>query len=220
MKVTYIHIPKTAGLAIKEFAERNPGTINYTHHMIYEELVAEYPDHDFIAMVRNPYDRFVSSYFFYKDIYEGRRDIREEINKYKDFNEFCKDFDNFEFKEDLQFIPQAWYLYDKNGNLPIVMLEDWENSLERKCDHYSENTTPLFSEEKKCANIYVGRFGYFLFSLRMFSSIVGSPISLDIVNRSNHRPWPFYYRNEDSVALVNRLFEDDFKAFGYDRINL
>lgn len=60
------------------------------------------------TIVRNPYDKFLSSYYFYRDIYNGKRKIN--VRGYVNFEDFTLNFRNFRFKDDAQFIPQYKYI--------------------------------------------------------------------------------------------------------------
>ena len=87
-KIIFIHIPKTAGSSIKYFfGIKEP----HNKHKTIEEIKAEnfkaYNSYNKFAIVRNPYDRMISFYFWMinmaKDVYINASFI--------EFNEWIKD---------------------------------------------------------------------------------------------------------------------------------
>ena len=121
----FIHIPRTAGRSI---SEGGVNVINLGHRFADDVITQGYYSFTF---VRNPYDRFQSSYYFYKNIYKGVRSIGKEINKYNGFEDFTLNFDNFKYKDDMQFVPQYKFI---NDDLDYIgrfeyLESDWKNIL-------------------------------------------------------------------------------------------
>jgi len=93
-KFIFIHIPKTGGLSLKtEFLDRQnlPNEV-YGRHKRPASYYKNNKNHFKFTFVRNPWDRFVSCYFYFKK-YGRRRGFDkltgEIINRYSNFNEFC-----------------------------------------------------------------------------------------------------------------------------------
>jgi len=136
-KLLHIHIPKTAGISIQKngaipiisFGHRTAANIKiFENGLIPSDKIFSF------AICRNPYDRFMSSYYFYRDIYAGERDINTEIQKYTDFKDFVLSFNNFKYKDDLQFVLQTDFILDHNDKLLInyvgqfeIITQSWAN---------------------------------------------------------------------------------------------
>ena len=76
-KLFFIHIPKTAGTSIshhlkncsvlngKDYQSRLHGSKHWTYEQLTRHI--QHPDqYNFFTVVRNPYDRIVSGYYYYK----------------------------------------------------------------------------------------------------------------------------------------------------------
>ena len=80
-KTIFIHIPKNAGTSIEEYfmLRRTQLAIQHSRHDTIEQIKLKYPDiynsYKKFAIIRNPYDRMVSWYFYTKN------NVLKEINK-------------------------------------------------------------------------------------------------------------------------------------------
>ena len=132
-KAIFIHIPKNAGTAIEEYFGNNSFRIQPNKHdnihAIKKRFLNIYNSYRKFTIIRNPYDKMVSWYFYLK------RNLH--TNKYKiiDFNEWIKD--------PLQF----WHIDD-----PISFLDpqcDWiDETVEiLKYENLKEDINMFFGEE-------------------------------------------------------------------------
>lgn len=144
-KGIFVHIPKTAGKSVLfEIRKRKLPVLCFGHKKMIEiinnknndlrnivrnvkHIKVNVDEYISFAFVRNPYDRFLSSYHFYKDIYTGKRGVNIEIGKYKSFNDFCLNFKNFKYKNDLQFIEQKKFLYNTENKKIVNFIGKFEN---------------------------------------------------------------------------------------------
>lgn len=111
-KFIFLHVPKTAGNSII----KNIGLEKFPPcHLPLSKYNKLHTDNYFkFAFIRNPWDRFVSAYWYLKDGGDGTspQDLRaqESISKYDTFSDFVK-HDNFfqicHFKPLLFFIDRA-----------------------------------------------------------------------------------------------------------------
>lgn len=90
-KSTFIHIPKTGGTSISTWLKNAYG-VNYNKgfkHAGYEKMEREFGDLGFTyTVVRNPWDRVVSAYFYYK----GKNSrIVKSVNGMMSFKEYAND---------------------------------------------------------------------------------------------------------------------------------
>lgn len=135
MPIKFIHIPRNAGSSIEllgksigegwgqfdeELKERKPfKNLSYWHTPLYEfephflrDYLAKY---ELFTVVRNPYERLVSEYYFYKCWNKVEIPSAKEMNEYIQNN--LKDLNNI--THDGHFIPQHKFIMDKNMNLII-----------------------------------------------------------------------------------------------------
>ena len=90
-KSTFIHIPKTGGTSISTWLKNAYG-VNYNKgfkHASYEEMKRTFGDLGFTyTVVRNPWDRVVSAYFYYK---RKNSPIVKSVNGMMSFREYMQD---------------------------------------------------------------------------------------------------------------------------------
>jgi hypothetical protein len=116
--IIYKHIPRTAGNSIKEilpegilFLGHDYYNINYKH-LFYH--VQKYTRCFVFAIVRNPYERAVSAFFY---LNSGGNNPLDEIDQKKYIEKYHGDFEyfiNYAFPEILQqihFMPQWQWIY-------------------------------------------------------------------------------------------------------------
>ena len=127
-KCIYIHIPKTGGYSVCK-ALNKPLEIG---HRFLEDYPKENTANYFkFAFVRNPWDRFVSAYFYLK---EGGRNLGHDrhgqqiVNRFSDFRSFVANFHSVkkDFKS-LHFLPQVNWTHDKQGNMQLDFVGRYEN---------------------------------------------------------------------------------------------
>jgi len=81
----FIHVPKAAGDSFNELIEGRRGQIAYAGHIRVTDIKT-------VAIVRNPYDRLVSAYFYLiKGGGQNQMDLSfcEILKKYVDFRDFA-----------------------------------------------------------------------------------------------------------------------------------
>lgn len=184
----YIHIPKTGGLSVCDAfdsKEQNHKGLNY--------YIENYGcSHYFkFTIVRNPWDRFLSTYFYLKNgnrvleaIKRGNNHIKhlhDHINKFKDFKDFCiysKDIPNI-IKHDIHFKPQISFFTDVPFDY-VGFFETLNSDIKEIC---------------KINNI--------------------SNINISHLNKSDHLEYWKYYNNELKDIVYN-LYKDDILKFNYN----
>ncbi|MFC3286228.1 sulfotransferase family 2 domain-containing protein [Litchfieldella rifensis] len=190
-KIIFIHIPKTAGNAIMKSLYGAPAT-GHDYAMRYLKYDAEkfYSYYKF-AVVRNPWDRLVSSFFYLKQGGMGFFD-KDFANKYlstiDSFDYFLdKMADDLKYREKIlswvHFVPQTKFICDPSGNV-------------------------LVDEVLKIENID-DAFGDLKIKLGKQSA------SLIRHNDSKRDSYKFYYNNK-GVDVVQYIYTQDVNRLGYE----
>lgn len=123
--LTFIHIPKTAGISITQWLEKNfkepiarNGT-GYVHPSLPMLLNAKVATEETFAVVRNPWDRIVSLWSFWSK-FEGNQNIT--------FDTFVKNLKSYKLEESSWFTfatPQKAWIPD--GVTYLLRFETLEN---------------------------------------------------------------------------------------------
>jgi len=118
-KFIFVHIPKTAGIGIIQslYDKKPTGHFPLIH---YKKYCKEKFDNFFkFAIVRNPWDRLVSAFFYLKQggMIKNDKDFAEKyLKRYDTFEEFVLALKkNSSFKNDIlswvHFVPQYKFIY-------------------------------------------------------------------------------------------------------------
>ena len=125
-KTIFIHIPKNAGTSIETLFANNSFRIQPNKHAdIYEikrKFKNSYNNYKKFTIIRNPYDKMVSWYFYLK------KNVNEN-HKIIEFNEWIKDPSKF------------WHIYDPISLLKLQChLSKHIEDLRNKLDHLYAKT--------------------------------------------------------------------------------
>ncbi len=180
----YVNIPKTGTTSLSSVLDAK----RLFGHM-YARNYPQKIQHKLKTMVRNPYDRIVSCYFFMVDGGFGTPQYKEITAKYKSFDDFVLNFlDTVHTILDRKYmylellVKQTEYLVDDNGEI---------------CVHH-EN---------------IGRFEDYESEIyRLYGTNIVSKLA-----KSNHDQWKSYYSNQKVIDKVYNLYEDDFIKFNYPK---
>ena len=106
-KKIFIHIPKNAGTSINKYFSNEWGdklSIQADKHATIHEMKNKFPNayknYDKFAVVRNPYDRMVSYYFYLK---------RQALKHIKGYGRSTVNYNIIEFKKWVDEPRQFWY---------------------------------------------------------------------------------------------------------------
>ena len=126
-RLVFIHIPKNAGTTFKNILYSTHGDVEwkkpfgeekkYTHSPL-KSFYASFPesnDYKVITIIRNPYDRAVSWYSYYRTptYYNRHPQMRAIHYAQQSFLEFLKWY-NRSFKSKWEMLPQVWWYTHKN----------------------------------------------------------------------------------------------------------
>lgn len=79
-KFCFIHVPRCGGVTIEVVLDLKN---NRDGHNPYSRLINKYPDFNFHAITRNPYDRFVSAYLFFQ-LFDKNNPHKARYGKFKE----------------------------------------------------------------------------------------------------------------------------------------
>ena len=126
-KLVFIHIPKNAGTTFKSVLYSTHGDVEwerpftdekkYTHTPL-KSFYASFPeskDYKVITIIRNPYERALSWYSYYRTptYYNRHPQMRALHYAQQPFLEFLKWY-NRSFKSKWEMLPQVWWYTHKN----------------------------------------------------------------------------------------------------------
>jgi hypothetical protein len=183
----FVHIPKCAGVSVCRALYGNlaGGHTTFDRYLRVFEPGAMLRYFKF-TIVRNPWDRLVSSYHFlriggFND--QDQRWFDEELGRYRDFDDFVKSWLSEENSWKWpHFRPQYSYILEKHEKLDL----DFIGLMENIEDDFS------FIAER-----------------------IGSGCSLAKLNQSEHEDYASYYSDE-TRDIVARVYRQDIDLLGYD----
>lgn len=192
--ILFLHIPKTAGSSLNHhpISQKIDCKIHpISEFGIWDKITEENAqDHYKIAFIRNPWDRFVSLYFYFYNMqpnhwaYKYDHQTVQNIRRFKSFEDFCLNFNDFDeaqpFKK-FHFFNQSCWTHYKNKNI-VDFLGRYE-SLNRDVQHLE---TKLNLES----------------------------CSLKTKNKSKHNYYTDYYKS-DTEDLVADIYAKDINYFNY-----
>lgn len=186
----FIHIPKTGGLSIKNTMYENKKTgIGHRRISDYHDADIELFNSYFkFSVVRNPWDRFVSSYFYLKSGGRNQSDkewAKQYLEKYENIKDFIHDLSSSEEKRKkvmnfIHFIPQYQFICIDDQ----IMVD------------------------------YIGRFEKLDDCFRHVNSVLNLNLKLPHDNKSGHQMYRHYY-DEDTKKIVSYLYKKDIEMLEY-----
>ena len=184
-KFAFIHITKTGGVTIETELGWINGGDGHNSYNYYED---KYPDYEKYAVVRNPYDRFISSFFFAK-----KYDKKNNTSKYK-------------------------FIYERGlVGLINLMLSDKPDTGKFSAELLIKPQYKFVctGTDIKC-KIY--NFETFYQTYKSFCNKTGiSPkAQVPVHNTSNHKPYKEYY-TEELKNKVYEYYKLDFQIFNYKK---
>jgi chondroitin 4-sulfotransferase 11 len=191
-RTVFVQITKNASSAIHE-ALRNPSDQAHDHIDILAqndpELVESYYS---FAVVRNPYDRFVSAWEYLRNYSENRWTLSFE----ETVQMFYKRGRFFYTSEDLVWWPQARFISIKKIILvdKVIRYENLDNEWPEVIEEIMKRVPEGFSRPKD----YLEH------------------VNPDGVTGRNKRPWQDYYTPE-LKQMVYELYRRDFDLFNYPK---
>jgi hypothetical protein len=125
-KAIIVHIPKTGGTSIenalkmsKSHGRHLMGVVGRTKYKVWNEYYK-------FSFVRNPWDRMVSIFHYYKLGKEPENKPIRDILKDVDFNQFITNISKHSWLKEL-LVPQKAWITDENGEILVDFVGRFEN---------------------------------------------------------------------------------------------
>lgn len=122
-KVIFIHIPKAAGSSVGSILY---GTDRPGHYKAWEyqwENPKKFSEYYKFSIVRNPYDRICSAFYFLKQGGKSRNDslwAKKNLASYASVNDFVLNaLGEREVQDWIHFIPQYLFICDEKGEILV-----------------------------------------------------------------------------------------------------
>ncbi|MEO1394467.1 MAG: sulfotransferase family 2 domain-containing protein [Cyanobacteria bacterium J06634_5] len=185
LKAIFIHVPKTAGTSIYDL-------IGYTYigHVPYDWYKSrnsvKYDTYFKFSVVRNPWDRLVSTYVYLKKGGNNAMDnhwAKKNLSMFSSFDDFVKKWVTEENVQSwMHFIPQHQYIFDNNDNIQVDYIAKFEN----------------LSDD-----------------FEVISDRLNLQRSLPHVNAGKRKPYQEYY-TEETKDIVSSVYAKDVQLFDYE----
>ena len=210
----FVHIPKTGGMSTLN----SLSCFEYIIHRNIKEDInliknkKRNPDNYFsFTIIRNPWDRMVSNYFFHKQRVHNdpvhhkklfkpneKNKLKEWIKKHEEEDEFWK---KYEFKDWIKF-------FDEKNE---------EKSTSIYHDTIKTTYMDLITINNKIAVDYIINLHNYKKEINIIKSLSGKSFNDPKYihrNKSNHKDYREYYDNE-TIEIVANAYKKDIDTFGF-----
>jgi hypothetical protein len=205
-KFIFIHIPKTAGITIRNILSKYDTyqfKNNYTGHKCDANWWFNHlGEHEFnknflFTTIRNPFDRLVSIYFYYLNGgNQGAEDKKFGEIFPNNFKDFILDIDNIDYV-----------------NRHCIFKEIWKNVRPTEPQY-----TRIFNNTnvKNDHSLYLIKFENLQEDFDIVCNKIGIPIQkLPHKNKTKHKHYTKYY-DDETKEIVAEKYAKDIKYFGYE----
>lgn len=158
-KIIFIHIPKNAGTAINNllFKRDSANHLTVKEYEINNKFRKKIKKYFVFAVVRNPFDRFVSLYTYLlktnhkkQSSTEEYKKLNKEIKQFKNFNEFVLKFSKFKYKNLKAFKTQHSFIENKTNAInKIIYFEKLDQEFEPIRKKYNLKKIPRINISQK-----------------------------------------------------------------------
>ena len=203
-KLFFIHIPKNAGTSIENLGKkygikwgRFVDKINYElydtpcdYYYWHSPYFIKQPDFDYFAVVRNPYDKIISEFYYVSGFNQKKFNADSHLesfylwldNKY-DLIKKNKHWNN------CHILPQSDYIFDNNGNQRIKHIIYMNKD-------FTKNLELLFTEYN--LNININDFEK---------------------NNSREKQFKKTDLNKKAIKQINEMYKKDFEMLDFTKLN-
>jgi chondroitin 4-sulfotransferase 11 len=210
LQTIFVHIPKAAGsgIANRLYTENlvtGQDSLEYEKHESILNVESYLGESDFrkyykFAVVRNPYDRLVSWYHYYQELWGDNKNDQSPCDP-----EHIKEFLSWDFDEYVANIKQ-W--------------PNWDCTTDVACPHFAiaQQYQYIIGYGNFVLVDAIARVEFLEDDWKKISDRIGIKyIPLGRVNSTKHKHWSEYYSNQKTIDRVLKLYEKDFDYFDYGR---
>lgn len=185
-KCIFIHIPKCAGTSVRKALGASGSNRDHLEAKIYLKAnPSRFKQYYKFAFTRNPWDRLVSVYEYWKsggnqttDLYY--KDLIGEFNGFDDF--VLRYLDHDRIHENLLLKPQYLFIYDHRAQLMVD---------------------------------YIGRFETLSNDFLVVTKRLKIEAPLEVINKTFRASYEGYYENRIVREKVGMLYKKDIDILGY-----
>jgi hypothetical protein len=186
-KTIFIHIPKCGGVSVENalFQQKIGHSEIWKYKAFDKKKFNQYYKFTF---VRNPWDRLVSAFFFLKAGGRNPKDTewaRKHIYNYESFENFV--------------------LSLKNKKVRKKILSH---------QHFRPQWHYIVDENGNTPFDFIGRIENFKNDFESIKAQLGLTGDLSHINKSSHKPYSYYYKNE-TKKIVRELYKKDIELLNY-----
>jgi hypothetical protein len=192
----FLHIPKTGGASIeKALGVWSPKVYKHDKPSYYEKNHRrQFKDWFVFTIVRNPWSKFVSSFYYHKKLWNKgvnrHKPMRKAINGYDDINAFISDYKSDKrLLNDLGFQPQHRWITVSGDHTTLLPNIDYVGH------------TETLSEDFKKVKQHLG--------------LESPKYQLPHFNKTDHEP----YHEELSASskrVISKLYKKDIELLDYE----
>ena len=204
-KFILIHFPKTAGHTIQMSIKCSRVGRKMRHPGI-KQLPNEYRKYPIIGFIRNPYDFYVSFYFFFRNMINPLHPRNRLFRKYFHKSEYINLHGDFEtIKQDFNI---HLNLLLTRGHEHDINIDDKSVGLISRLyqDMYDSTVTVFKYEEMDVFNEYLQSFDI-------------NPMNEQRINKTTHLHYSRYYTKE-SIELVQKYDANILNKYDYTFLNV
>ena len=184
-KAIFIHVPKTGGMSIIRAIRKYKLDVRYGHHRISYYNKNEIQESFTFSFVRNPYDRFVSGFYYLKN---------GGINK--------------QDKKLGELLPN-------NIEECLIMLKSLDRTQLTVNGVHIFHLTPQFYWHNREVDFIGKFERLDVDFKKAIKNITDNNITLEKVNASKNNKHYTEYLSPTSIDCINTIFEKDFEKYGY-----
>jgi len=188
-KCIFIHVPKAAGKSVSKVLLGAPNGTGHNKLYCYERSLGKFNSYKKIAVVRNPWDRLVSAFYYIKQFdmkSNDRKFFDEYIGQSTTFNEFVMKLSDDNYAELIlkweHFTLQVDFIKDSRGEIRL----DYLAKLETLDDDFIK--------------------------LKRLINVNASPLKK--MNTSTHSYYKENY-DEEMIEIVRHVYREDIDSLNY-----
>lgn len=191
-------------------------------HMPPVYVLSSFPNHnpygvdvDLFTVVRNPYERMISEYYYRNNIRAGKNAKNWESDEVKfnnEINKWLMHFSGNYFMHSGHMIPQYDFVYNNTNNVD-------DGSVFHTSNNTSTNTAATKKKKKKLIK-NVLRFEFLGKEFQTLVELYNLPMVLPnqtmIGRASNNKVLGIHNLTNKNMVLIETIYQNDFLEFGYE----